>query len=297
MIILSNSVILSAQQSFPCSDASGKYTVVLVNPNAQDGDDGSIDGVCLYRFVTEANSSLSAVIFTYTGTASASPLSVTHKITPVDVPGVFNVKAPCGSLDISFEITSLTGTPLCMIRNVLMPVELLEFKAKSTIEGVQLIWKTASEIDNLGFEVERSGNVKDWKNMVFVRGQLTTLTTHQYEYIDESPLNGLSYYRLKQMDVNGQFKYSDIVAIDHLEKGKYLSLFPNPAQKEIRFTLPEAITDHIIEVVIIDAMGKTVNQVSMTNDNAIDIDHLADGMYTIIIHLDHQIFFEHFIKR
>ncbi|MEL6944201.1 MAG: hypothetical protein AAFO82_16190, partial [Bacteroidota bacterium] len=96
MIILSNSVILSAQQSFPCSDASGKYTVVLVNPNAQDGDDGSIDGVCLYRFVTEANSSLSAVIFTYTGTASASPLSVTHKITPVDVPGVFNVKAPCG---------------------------------------------------------------------------------------------------------------------------------------------------------------------------------------------------------
>ncbi|MEM8527008.1 MAG: T9SS type A sorting domain-containing protein [Bacteroidota bacterium] len=296
LLLISHQTSL-AQQPFPCSDANGKYTALLVNPNVQDRDDGSIDGSCTFRFITEAvSTTLNEVVFTYVGTGSASPISVVHKINPVNAPGVMNIKAPCNNLDVAFDITTLAGAPLCMIRNVVMPVELVDFQAKVVENGIQLNWITASELNNSGFELERSKNGQDWQLVTFIKGHLTTLETQRYKFIDDSPLNGTSYYRLKQMDTNGVFEYSGIITVEYWSREETLHLFPNPAKAEIQILIPKNRFSQLIEITIFDATGRLLGQLFAENGHPIDIQHLPRGIYTLIAKTDHQLFYNHFLK-
>jgi len=291
-----STIPLFAQQPFPCSDANGKYTVLLVNPNVQDGDDGNIDGICLFRFVTEVTApSLNAVVFTYVGTGSAAPLSVTHKLSPVLVQGVMNVKAPCNNLDIAFDITTLTNIPLCMIRNVVMPVELIKFEAKSTAEGVHLSWITASEHNNLGFELERSENGKSWKKLTFIEGHLTTLSTQQYEFMDKQAYEGQSYYRLKQIDLDGAYEYSEVISTNYEKSKTGFSVFPNPASDMLTLQLMEKEEYEMMSISVFDALGKLVLQKNISSKH-LSVANLTSGFYTLVIRINNQIYTERFMK-
>ena len=95
------------------------------------------------------------------------------------------------------------------------PVELSSFSASVSNGAVNLSWKTATEVNNKGFNVERSANKSDWSNLAFVQGNQTSTSAIAYSYVDKSVSNaGKYYYRLKQVDNNGSYKYSSIVEID-----------------------------------------------------------------------------------
>jgi len=120
--------------------------------------------------------------------------------------------------------------------NSIVPVELTSFTASVSNNSVALNWITATELNNSGFEIERSFHAErsrsmtDWENIGFVNGHGTTSETHSYSFIDNNLSTGKYIYRLKQIDFDGASAYSNEVEID-LRLPQTFSLeqnYPNP---------------------------------------------------------------------
>jgi hypothetical protein len=110
-----------------------------------------------------------------------------------------------------------------------LPVKLINFKAIIQNAGVALLWSTATEKDNLGYDVERSADNRNWTSLGFVAGSGTTAEKRDYTFKDEKPYTGVNYYRLKQIDNDGKHEYSPIVVADVLANGLQFDVFPNPS--------------------------------------------------------------------
>ena len=112
-----------------------------------------------------------------------------------------------------------------------IPVELTSFTASLLNSSVRLEWTTATELNNHGFEIQRkAANVEDYVTVGFVRGQGTTTMNHSYSFVDKNLLNGNYTYRLKQIDFNGYYNYSNEIEVDVRSLMDY-SLeqnYPNP---------------------------------------------------------------------
>jgi hypothetical protein len=136
-----------------------------------------------------------------------------------------------------------------------LPVELVSFTAEAKAGVVKTKWITAIEINNDYFTVERSDDGVNFKMVGKVDGAGNSTQTLAYSFIDTDPLEGVSYYRLKQTDYDGQFSYSDIVMVRTtvVEEVK-VSVFPNPAQSEVNIQLSNVSDD--VQISIYDQFGK-----------------------------------------
>jgi hypothetical protein len=120
--------------------------------------------------------------------------------------------------------------------NAPLPVELLSFSARPNDEGsIDLHWETSSETNNDYFAIQRSEDGIDFLQIGQVTGAGTSQTFNAYTYTDKDALSGRSYYRLRQVDFDGKYKFSDIVRVD-MEARLRLTAFPNPV-KEDKFLL------------------------------------------------------------
>ncbi|MBK9099940.1 MAG: T9SS type A sorting domain-containing protein [bacterium] len=96
-----------------------------------------------------------------------------------------------------------------------VPVELTSFTGiVNTLGQVVLNWETASELNNLGFEIERRTETSEFRTVGFVEGNGTTTQQNSYSYVDKTAEQGVNYYRLKQVDFNGTYEYSEIVEVE-----------------------------------------------------------------------------------
>ncbi len=128
------------------------------------------------------------------------------------------------------NITNMNGG----ITDTELPVELLDFSGKNKGNVNHLYWATAIEINNKGFEVERSFYGRDFERMAWVEGHGNSAEVNEYTLIDENPRKGINYYRLKQIDFDGVYEYSPIIEIRVGKESIVLGeLFPNPSGKEI----------------------------------------------------------------
>jgi CHRD domain/Secretion system C-terminal sorting domain len=112
-----------------------------------------------------------------------------------------------------------------------LPVELTSFTASVNSNNVLLKWTTATELNNLGFEIHRSNNKQDWNSLGFINGKGTSSEISNYAFEDKNLSSGRYYYRLKQVDNNGTFEYSSIVevAVGNIPAGFVLEQnYPNP---------------------------------------------------------------------
>jgi len=101
-----------------------------------------------------------------------------------------------------------------------LPVELTTFTATTTTNNVQLNWTTATEVNNYGFEIlrqtrlpEGKGQNDRWSLLGFVEGHGNSNSPKEYSFVDESVFPGLYQYRLKQIDTDGSFEYSEIIEV------------------------------------------------------------------------------------
>lgn len=125
-----------------------------------------------------------------------------------------------------------------------LPVELTSFSGSVRNNIVNLNWETATEVDNYGFEIERKDKHSDWSKIGFVEGYSTSNSPKHYSFSDKPTGTSKFTYRLKQIDNDGKFEYSDEVEvlIDNLPNGYLLEQnYPNPFNPEtsIRFALKE----------------------------------------------------------
>ena len=115
-----------------------------------------------------------------------------------------------------------------------LPIELLGFMANLNQDKVDLKWITGSEINNDYFTIERSCDAKKWEEIMITDGAGNSDQIQEYFEVDYEPIGGLSYYRLKQTDFNGEFEYFNIVPIKYdpniSKEGGDLNLFPSPVR-------------------------------------------------------------------
>lgn len=168
-----------------------------------------------------------------------------------------------------------------------LPVELLSFIGEAKEDYNLLSWTTASEINNSGFEIQRSGDGKDYNKLGFVTGAGNSSSTKEYSFKDSDNINGVLYYRLKQIDNDGAFKYSNVVAISNLDKSllSIKSLYPNPFDKEIGVLFNKAVSETIV-VKIFDAEGKLIlneTYAPFRNNFFINTENFSAGGYFLSV--------------
>ncbi len=203
------------------------------------------------------------------------------------------------------EITGIEEAIPADLNSVPLPVELKSFKATNQKgNSVELEWATATEVNNYGFEVERrviKENDEDnselnatWEKVAFVEGSGNSNSQKIYTYADKNPVGGTKFaYRLKQIDIDGTFEYSDEIEVEVLPaKYELYQNYPNPfnPSTKIKFSLPE---DAKVSIDIYNMLGQKVltlfNKQMKAGYHQVQFDtqasgiHLASGIYIYTI--------------
>lgn len=164
-----------------------------------------------------------------------------------------------------------------------LPIQLLFFQAKAVDGHVELNWKTATEINNDFFTIERSNKSQEWEAIAVLDGAGTSQQALEYHFVDQQPLAGSSYYRLKQTDFDGTFTYSEIAVVDR-ENSQLATVFPNPTEGFITVTWPKEETP---EIQLLNAEGHAVSisyEASNTKGKQqINMDSLEPGLYLLYL--------------
>ncbi|OWP62776.1 hypothetical protein CDA63_12770 [Hymenobacter amundsenii] len=162
-----------------------------------------------------------------------------------------------------------------------LPVSLVSFSAKVNGSQVALRWETASELNNKQFEVERSRDGRSFTTILTRAGQGTTSAGTTYNEVDRQPLNGLGYYRLKQVDRDGKTTYSTPVAVNLLKAGE-INMYPNPVSDQLTITVGGAPTEGTV-VTVTDLTGRVLSTQKLRADGKLDMSTLRTGIYLVTV--------------
>jgi trimeric autotransporter adhesin len=174
--------------------------------------------------------------------------------------------------------------------------DLLAFNCARSNMGVVVNWQTKNEINANSFEVEKSTDLINWQVIDIEKSKALNSGGAYYQYIDQSPINPVSYYRIKEVDVNGRIAYSEVRTIKSSQKDIIIQSFPNPAINIINvswagFKRPQQIK-------ILSSYG-TVQLVPVAiNDYraSLDISLLPKGVYMIALVSGSEIVYSKFCK-
>ena len=159
-----------------------------------------------------------------------------------------------------------------------LPVELVSFTAKAAENHVALQWKTASELNNDRFEIERSKDGISFETIGTVNGNGTTNEEQDYAYYDRTVVDGIYYYRLKQVDYDGKFEKSQVVQVRMSGAQNAVSVFPTVIKDQINIQ-----TDHTERpTVVSDVTGRILRTYAAT-PNTIDVSDLKAGVYVVLV--------------
>lgn len=175
-----------------------------------------------------------------------------------------------GTVVIPGTYTNIFPRCFLIMDYVAVPVELTSFTGSVQGDGVVLQWATATELNNQGFEIERSSSTQDWAKIGYVPGFGTSTEPKSYSFMDNNVSVGKYYYRLKQLDFDGSFEYSDAIEVLVDLTPTNFELFqnyPNPFNPTttIQFQLPEASD---VSIVIYDMLGQVVKELFADNIQA-----------------------------
>ena len=183
------------------------------------------------------------------------------------------------------------GTIIRWIRPNL-PVELAEFVVKVNSNSILLNWTTKSELNNQGFVIERkikNSNNEPWQEIAFIDGKGTSSEINFYQFEDSNVRSGKYNYRLKQIDFNGDFHYSDVLEVFLNSPDKFIlkQNYPNPfnPSTKIEYYIPE---DGEVNIEISNIIGEKVNSLTSfcsagVNQYNFNAQNLVSGVYICTI--------------
>ena len=163
-----------------------------------------------------------------------------------------------------------------------LPVELISFNARAINKNlVNLDWSTASEIDNSHFLIERSRDGQSFEVIDQINSKGDTQVQQNYISSDRNPLMGTSYYRLKQIDFDGQFSYSKTVVVE-IKDDVEIAVYPNPIASNQMLNISGAWIGEA-EFAMYDATGLLVKRQKVSKQAEVDLSGLAAGSYFYVI--------------
>jgi hypothetical protein len=231
------------------------------------------------------------------GNQSARLVGTGDMITVQNVPVDSTQTAEVQAIKIGSETcTSTEEVPLVL--NQVMPVTLIEFKGVRASKMNVISWKTASEIDFSHFELEKS---TDGLTFVKIKSVTATGVASDYGFNDENVLQSMNYYRLKMVDLDGRFKYSNTIVISGNNSVTLNTIRPNPFVNDLRISI-NLQKDQQINMVLVDAYGhqikiKTIAGVKGYNEIILSqLNGLTAGMYTLKIYADGNVYQEKLVK-
>ncbi len=239
--------------------------------------------------------------------ACAAPGSVTLSdlCLLVDNDGNFSdatVHAAGGGLSFAYTggVISVTGISTAMIPQngtryitiasvnaaTPLPIELVAFDADCNGNSVEVSWTTASERNNAFFTVERSEDGVNFHALAQLDGIGTSSSMHHYAWADAAPANGLSYYRLKQTDLDGAYTYSNAVPVD-CGQAQDFTIFPNPATGGFSFFYSPRSGDAPLDVELHGITGQLVWRRTYTGTEGgpsrvdVSLEGVSEGVYFV----------------
>jgi len=166
----------------------------------------------------------------------------------------------------------------------LLPVELISFNASCEDNAITLRWVTATEMDNDNFLLQRSENTQEWSTMAQVAGAGNSQQTQAYAVTDPANGNGVRYYRLMQVDIDGtQKEHSTISVAGCADRSGALKVWPVPSSEEVYMSSP---WPGPLELHIIDGTGRIIRSQRLGDQQEgttirVDTENLVSGQYLI----------------
>ena len=220
-----------------------------------------------------------------------------------DIGGNVTIPAPDGAITSTVPFTSFSLFSLAsrsLFTNPL-PIQLVEFNAKTEQNYIKTYWKTLSEFNNDYFVVEKSIDLKEFYEIGKVKSAGFSSSPLYYELFDYNPFNGYQYYRLKQVDFNGSYSYSDTIVVfynSNYSASCNLIIYPNPIiSSPLYIKLNNAKPNEKIIIELVDVIGQKLFTRCFYTDSYGNIfetisfpQNIKPGIYYITFKLDNSFF-------
>lgn len=290
---ISNYLLSKTFRVIPANvNASGNYTITL------------------YYTASEVSNWQTATGKTWAGFAKIVKIkepNTINSITPASPPSQnANIEVNLGSTPTAFGSnyqiaatfsTGFSGFGVGDPGGSLLPVNLLTFDGHKENNTVALNWKTAFEFNNKEFEIETGKEINTFYKIGMVNSQGNSTIDQSYGFTDNLPQTGVNYYRLKQVDLDGNFSYSRTIAITFDKKGRSVTIYPNPAKEKLVIGFAGPKENVIIRIISFD--GKEVKKENAGNIQRtfeVSLDGLIPGAYIIEIRIGKEKHVVEFIK-
>lgn len=167
-----------------------------------------------------------------------------------------------------------------------LPVELLSFTGKEVRDVHVLDWVTSMEINSSHFVIEHSVNANYFSELGMLNAAGNSATESKYTFTNTKPVLGNNYYRLKMVDIDQKYKYSNIILLKLMKDNTSMLVYPNPTAHNLNIELSGLEIGTKLEMEVLDASGKLLQRQSPTFENqkfSLDVSTYSNGLYFLKI--------------
>jgi hypothetical protein len=244
---------------------------------------GTVDITMSFNFATSGISGFATpagtnyvLLYSSTDPYAFQNLTASNGIIPTVAGSIVSFTITNASLANGYYTIGTTNTSISPL-----PIELLNFSVSEEKQNVLLSWQTLSEKNNNYFTIQRSSDLITWNDISDIKAAGNSNSLINYSFKDRNPLKGISYYRLKQSDLDGKSTYSAMASVSLVNNGT-IAIYPNPTENELTL---EGYNVENVNFRLIDNLGQEmpVKFSAQPGKTMIDLTEIPGGIYNLLV--------------